>query len=204
MRRSRRNGNRDSNSKDVATVRNIRQGMIYRTVRTVNVGAITAGAIDTGVGRVFKLSNLPNTTEFTNLFDQFRIVRVEVEYVFSTHILASQAKYPRITFAVDYSDASNPASENDILQYENAETFQFGQVKHMFKRVFQPRAALASYQGAFTGYGLANPNQWFDTNNSSIEYYGTKEWITNYNTTAATGATINVYHRYHLEFKNAR
>lgn len=191
-------------SRDIAPSRMIGQGAIFRTIRTVNVGAITAGLTDTGVGRTFKLSNLPNTTEFTNLFDQFRIVMVEAEYVFSTHILASQARYPRITFAVDYSDASNPATESEVLQYQNAESFQFGQVKHTFKRVLKPLAALAAYQGTFTAYGTASSTQWFDTNNSSVEYYGTKEWINNYNTTLATGAVINVYHRYHLEFKNAR
>lgn len=203
-RRSRRNGNAATMSRDIAPARMIGQGPTYRTVRTVNVGAITAIATDSGVGRLFKLNSLPNVTEFTNLFDQYRIVMVEAEYVFSTHILSSQARYPRIAFAVDYSDAGNPTSESDVLQYQNAEAFQFGQVKHTFKRVFKPRAALAAYQGAFTGYGTASPNQWFDTNNAGIEYYGTKEWINNYNTVLATGAVINVYHRYHLEFKNSR
>jgi len=202
--RSNRNGNRAILSRDIAPSRMISQGATYRTVRTVNVGAITAIATDSGVGRRFRLSDLPSTTEFTNLFDQYRIVMVEAEYVFSTHILASQARYPRIAFAVDYSDSTNPGSESEVLQYQNAEAFQFGQVKHTFKRVFKPRAALAAYQGTFTGYGTASPNQWFDTNNSSIEYYGTKEWINNYNTVLATGAVLNVYHRYHLEFKNAR
>jgi len=202
--RSNRNGNRAILSRDIAPSRMIGQGATYRTVRTVNVGAITAIATDSGVGRRFRLSDLPSTSEFTNLFDQYRIVMVEAEYVFSTHILASQARYPRIAFAVDYSDSTNPGSESEVLQYQNAEAFQFGQVKHTFKRVFKPRAALAAFQGAFTGYGTASPNQWFDTSNSSIEYYGTKEWINNYNTVLATGAVLNVYHRYHLEFKNAR
>jgi len=197
-----RNGN--PLTTDVSIARNISQGNIYRCKRTVNVGVITATTIDSGVGRRFRLVDLPVSSDFTNLFDQYRIVAVEAIYVFSTHILASQARYPRITFAVDYSDAANPASEADVLQYQNAESFQFGQVKHTFKRVLKPRAALAAFEGAFSGYGMASPNQWFDCADSSIEYYGTKEWISNYNTTSATGAVINVYHRYHLEFKNAR
>lgn len=191
-------------SKDIAPARNISQGNVYRCVRTVNVGVITATTVDAGVGRRFRLTDLSTSSDFTNLFDQYRIVAVEAMYVFSTHILASQARYPRISFAVDYSDSANPGSEADVLQYQNAESFQFGQVKHTFKRVFKPRAALATYEGAFSGYGMAAANQWFDCNDAAIEYYGTKEWLSNYNTTIATGAVINVYHRYHLEFKNAR
>jgi hypothetical protein len=191
-------------STDIAVARNISQGNIYRTVRTVSLGAITAGLVDTGVGRRFRLSDVPGSSDFTNLFDQYRIVAVEAIYVFSTHILASQARYPRITFCVDYSDASNPASENAILEYQNAESFQFGQVKHTFKRVLKPRAALGAFEGAFTGYGMAPLGMWFDAADSAIEYYGTKEWLSNYNTTIATGAQVNVYHRYHLEFKNSR
>ncbi len=202
--RSRRRNGRSALSTDVAVARNISQGNLYRCVRTVNLGSITAGTIDAGLGRRFRLSDVPTSTDFTNLFDQYRIVAVEAIYVFSTHVLSAQARYPRITFAVDYSDASNPASEAEVLQYQNAESFQFGQVKHTFKRVLKPRAALAAFEGAFSGYGMASANQWFDTNDSSIEYYGTKEWVVNYNTTLATGAVINVYHRYHMEFKNAK
>jgi len=190
--------------RDLAVARNISQGNIYRVVRTVNLGTVTAGTIDSGLGRRFRLADLPSSTDFTNLFDQYRIVAVEAMYVFSTHILASQARYPRLTFAVDYSDSGNPASESAVLEYQNAETFQFGQVKHTFKRMFKPRAALAAYEGAFSGYGQAPANMWFDCADSSIEYYGTKEWLSNYNTTSATGAVVNVYHRYHLEFKNAK
>lgn len=204
MSRSSRRNTRSNLTTDIAPARNISQGNLYRCVRTVNLGAITAGANDTGAGRRFRLSDVPTSSDFTNLFDQYRIVAVEAIYVFSTHILASQARYPRITFAVDYSDASLPGSEADVLQYQNVECFQFGQVKHTFKRVLKPRAALAAYEGAFTGYGMASPNQWFDTNDASVEYYGTKEWLSNYNTVLATGAVINVYHRYHMEFKNAR
>ncbi len=203
MRSSRRRG-QSSLTTDIAPARNISQGNIYRCVRTVNVGTIVAGAIDAGNGRRFRLSDLPSSSDFTNLFDQYRIKHIEAVYVFSTHILASQARYPRLTFAVDYSDASNPASESDVLQYQNSETYQFGQVKHTFKRVFQPRAALAAFEGAFTGYGMASVNQWFDTNDSSIEYYGTKDWLTNYNTGLNTGAQVTLYYRYHLEFKNAK
>jgi len=199
--RSRRDG---SEYRDIAAARNIGQGATYRCIRTVNLGSITAGLVDSGIGRKFRLGDLPSSTDFTALFDQYRIVAVEAIYVFSTHILASQARYPRLTFAVDFSDASNPGSEAEVLQYQNAESFQFGQVKHTFKRVFRPRAAMAAYEGAFTGYGVAPANQWFDTSDPNIEYYGTKEWVNNYNTTLATGALINVYHRCHLEFKNAR
>lgn len=204
QRATRRKSARTNYNSDVAIVRAVPQSSIYNCVRTVNLGVITATSIDSGVGRRFRLGDLPVVSDYTNLFDQYRILKVEVIYVLSTHILASQARYPRLTFAVDYSDASNPGSENDILSYQNCETFQFGQVKHTFKRVFRPRAAMAAFEGAFTGYGMAPADTWFDCNDSNIEHYGTKEWINNYNTTAATGAVINVYHRYHLQFKNAR
>lgn len=191
-------------STDIASARRISQGNVYRCIRTVNVGVITAPTIDAEQGRNFRLADLPNSSDFTNLFDQYRIVAVECIYVFSSHILAANSRYPRITFAVDYSDSTSPANEAEVLQYQNAEMFQFGQVRHTFKRVIRPRAAMAAFEGAFTGYGMASPNQWFDTNDSSVQYYGTKEWMAFYNTTTNTGSVINVYHRYHLEFKNAR
>jgi len=199
----RRGGN--NLSRDVAVARNISQGNIYSCVRTVNFGTITLpAATDGGSGRRFSLSDLPGSSDFTNLFDQYRITAVEIVYVFSTHILASQARYPRITFSVDYTDASTPASENAVLEYQNSETYQFGQTKHTFKRMFKPRAALAAFEGAFTGYGAAPPNMWFDCSDSGVQYYGVKEWVSNFNSTLNTGAIINVYARYHMDFKNAR
>ncbi len=195
-----RNGGR----KDIAVYRNIPSPQVYHFTRMVKLGLITNTAVDGGSGRFFMLQQVPSYTEITNLFTQYRISRVDLVYMFKTHILPSGKAYPRITFGVDYSDATTPLLESDVLQLGDSETFQFGQVKHTFERSLVPRVATALYQGAFSGYGTAPSGQWIDCDSPTVQYYGTKEWLSDYNTTLASGAQVELYVRYHIDAKLVR
>lgn len=199
-----RQGKRKRSVLDVATTSSVVAPIVHSYTRMYKLGDIVAGPADGGSGRSFTLSSLPNSSEFTSLYNQYRITQIDLIYEFSTHILPSSKAYPRLTFCVDYNDASNPSAESELLQYETAEVFQFGQVKHTFKRSFKPRVALAAYQGTFSGYTTAPESMWLNCDNTSIQYYGIKEWVSNYNTVLASGATLTVYARYYMDFKAVR
>lgn len=75
----------------------------------------------------FKLNSLPNHTEFTNLFDQYRIIKVVVQClprVTQVFQNASAAPVNVFTCAVDQTDVTTPISESDVLQYDNHKTLQ--------------------------------------------------------------------------------
>lgn len=146
----------------------------------------------------FKLSDLPNHTEFTALFDQYRIRMVEVKFmpVINSSNVNDKQNATLIT-CVDTDDASLPGFASELLQYSNHQVKPTYQAHYM--KIY-PRAALAVYQGAFTAYGQAPP-MWFDCASPDIQFYGLKTWINN-----GSGLEVryNLLFSYHIELRKVR
>jgi hypothetical protein len=177
---------------------------VLATSRVVQLGIIAKTAADAGAGRNWQLSQMPNFAEYTALFNEYRITSIEITYDLSTSLLNSPTAYPRLAFCVDINDSGSPIQESDLLQYQDVRVLQMSQVKTQFKHRFVPRVALAAYQGAFSGYSTAPAGQWLNTDNSNVQHYGTKEWLTNYNTTATPNTIIVLYAVFHMEFRRPR
>lgn len=101
----------------------------------------------------FKLADLPDYTEFTNLFDAYRITSVKLKFIYScTEVTgpSSVNAMPQIFMVNDYDDATPLAS---YTAYQEYETFRIKRLDKPFKTVCKPRVAMALYAGAFTSYG---------------------------------------------------
>lgn len=128
----------------------------------------------------YTLGGLPNFTDFTSLFDAYRITGIKEKFIFDrTDSTAGTAGLntlmPIMTSVVDYDDAAPYASENSYLQYENIKTQRLDKP---FKRFFRPRIAQSAYAGgAFSGYVEGNRKLWLDAASTTIEYYGHKYMI---------------------------
>jgi hypothetical protein len=176
---------------------------VHRFERLVNFGQLGQSAVDQGTGFAVSLANIGAYAEFTALFNQYRICQVDLEYILSTQVIGSS--YPRMAFCVDYNDSAAPATEADLLQYEHCSVINFSQFKTVFKRSFKPRIALAAYQpSAFSSYSTAPPDSWVDTDNPTVQHYGWKTFITNYNSTSFPAVKLQLYFRFHFECKGLR
>lgn len=97
---------------------------LYKFTRTVEgVFDVTTDGINPAlVGQTYRLNQLPNSTDFTNLFDMFRIAKIEVEWYPEYTELTdaaplSNAVNVRFNSAIDPTDGSAPSSVNDLLEY---------------------------------------------------------------------------------------
>lgn len=182
-----------------------KRGCVLSTMTIVCNGVVTSS---TGAYS-FKLSDLPNYTEFTALFDRYRItgVRLQVmprisQQTVGGNATAATAYSPVIAHTIDYDDATTPADINAINQYDSVK-YQYEYKP--FKVWIRPRAAQAQYgSGVFTSYGNSNPKQWMDVASPDITYYGWK-WATNGYSAQLTGNQYwDVMATYYLEFMNPR
>lgn len=165
----------------------------------------TMGESDTTTASfVFKLSDLPNYTDFTNLYDQYRFVGVKATIInpcIETRVYNSatgleSTRVPgTLISAVDLNDAS-AATVNQVLEHESAVIHGCGM---KMTRELIPALAQAAYQGAFTGY-TARQNQWVDANSPSVEHYGLKLGVRN-SGLGDSNATFEIFLTYILEFK---
>lgn len=154
----------------------------------------------------FTLSDLPNYTELTNLYDEYRIKAVRIFWIPTTNVNgtvwngASTIVYslPALYSWIDNDDDTVPTS---LAQGQEYESFKcHGQLSTTRQRTIIPDASKALYTGAaFTGYGNAR-NQWIDNNSPNVKHYGIKYGIVNQ--TANSGA-MDVVATFYLEFRKS-
>lgn len=153
---------------------------------------------------------LPNYSDFTALYDQYRIDYVDVTMTFSNNVSSTSSAVPClpiIYFAPDYDDvgATNLAA---IAQYDNLKKFQLGSGPGVMKTIrCYPRPNVQLYNSPVsTGYGQASRKLFLDTNSPAVPYYGAKFVVDP--TALAGGSTpignICMSYKYHLTFKNTK
>jgi hypothetical protein len=142
----------------------------FHRSRTLNIVGGSIGAAD---GVSFKLNDLPNYTDFTNLFQQYRIVQVRASVRAQSFVLAS-GDFPQLYIWFDYDDASVPVAP---VQFE-AQTLSTSTLTAnglVYDRILNPRILSEIYQGATsTGYATQSSQLWLSTGYPGIPYFGLK------------------------------
>jgi hypothetical protein len=146
--------------------------------RTYSIATVSANTGDTVNAFYVTLGNMPNPTDFTALFDQYRIL--EVAFTFTPYATSSTSASVSTTFPgiigswIDYDDANLPANIQEGQQYDS---FQRNTATLPFTRIVKPRSASAAYSGAFTSYQNVY-GQWIDAASPNVQFYGLKTVIT--------------------------
>lgn len=180
-----------------------RLSKIHSFTRTCEIATLSGSNIaDTFGGLTFSLGMLPNSTEFTNLFDQFRICAVKLEIVprYTSSDMNPQATaplLPNIHTVIDYNDISTPGNLDTLFQYQNYKRTR-GNTIH--KRYFKPAVLAAAYEGAVTTAYTSTWNRWLDTLDSGTLHYGLKYCIDQ----SFTGAWYKVYAKFFIQCKGVK
>jgi len=145
-----------------------------------------AGAIRYGSGSMFfTLDSLPDYTEFTTLFDTYRIEKVKIKFTpfFGTSLTgaAVSATSAQCTVLwhdiIDTDDKDVPTNSDtglsQLRQYKSYKTRSLASGRS-FSRTLIPRSAQAVYSGAFTAYAQTPQKIWYDCNNADVQFYGYK------------------------------
>jgi len=117
----------------------------------------------------FSLNQLPQSTVFTNLFDQYRILSVTVLFrVIGTTVYTgnSSGDLPYISTAIDYND--NSSALKPAINYQSCVTTS---MITSFSRKFSPRTAIPVYNGVTQAYQQGNIASWIDTQYPSVPHY---------------------------------
>lgn len=152
----------------------------------------------------FTLSDLPNVTDITNLFDYYKIKGVKLKFMYlsnfnsTTQVPASAL--PMIHYCVDYDDSTSFASENQALERGNIHSRRLDKP---FTYYIKPKANAELYKTATTtGYAIKG-SQWIDTNDNTVPHFGFKSYIQ-----SGAGAyvtplgVLKVYATYYLGLRN--
>lgn len=196
--------------RDVAPMLRVPRSLQHKHIRTYDFGALTPTASDKGWAFTFLLSALPNHTEFTNLYDQYKIECVEVIWELiptveiGTAAVATMA-CPVILAWQDNDDGSTPATLNEVNQIAKMERLQLSVANPAVKRSVLPWVQ-AGTPGAPANVGLSIRAPYIDCSQDGVQHYSIKFWVKNFTTTTVSlnGLGINLAFRYHLSMRNPR
>jgi hypothetical protein len=182
---------------------------VHSFVRKANFGQILSSNSAPVFGAyAFKLSDFPNYTEFSALYDQFRITSVDVQFLHLTTAITNTNSAgsiviacPRFLSVLDYDGATAPASLDELRQYNNCIAVN---ADTSYIRSFIPASLSIEYIGVTNGYS-PQFGKWHDVAYSTIPHYGLRYALDN---TAIAGPNAsfgyNVEVTMHLEFRNSR
>lgn len=163
----------------------------------------------------FSLSSLPGFTEFTNLFDQYRICAAKMTFMpqftgndfeGATDNIAGVrlwAYNPRVHYVIDRSGIQTGTinAENTMLQYNSARTV---------KRPWEPFSIYVKYPAVHLGTasgitvvgGAPKTKQWIDTDNYNIVHHGCAVGMVIPGGATNTTISYEVIVKLYMQFKN--
>lgn len=159
----------------------------------------TSTSVSTFPSYNFTLGQINQATDLANIFDQYRLLKVSVEFT-PRSTSGSAASWPFTSgnmFAViDYDDSSALSAVAQAADYQNALCVPVGTP---FVRTFTPHVAIAAYSGAFTSFGNRS-NMWIDAASPNVQHYGLKLAIP----ATQTVVVMDVLTKYWFQFRNVR
>lgn len=131
----------------------------------------------------FSLTDVPNYQEIQNLYDQFKIVGIQLKFIpfvnvsqinptsfpVSSDLQVISSHAVRLFTALDFNDVDVPTSVDDIREYS---TCKETPLTSTHKRYFVPKAVLEASQGGNDYFFRTNP--WINVNNAGKSHYGIK------------------------------
>ena len=151
-----------------------------------------------------RLVDLPGVSSYSGMFDQYRIVEMEL-FVYPSRragvcigVPIANVLPPSVLIAADYDDQNTPALFTDLLQYQNS--IMADPYCPVHYKV-TPRAHIASATG---GTFPSTPGTWIDIASQSESHYGIKIGVTGgaYSQTDLWSAQVTV--RVTIDFKQVR
>jgi hypothetical protein len=140
---------------------------------------------------LFSLGTFAGSSEYTSLFDQYRIDMLEVWIV----PLNAQGTtvFGEFDSAVDLDDSNTPATADTVRSKQGAiQTYSGNGHYHRWR----PHVAIAGYTGSFSGFTNVS-SRWIDSASTAVQHYGLK---------IALGATpvavsYQMHYRAHASFR---
>lgn len=140
----------------------------------------------TGVS--WSLNQLPSVSEFTSLFDRYKITYIKLYVhlkVDPSAQSATAATYPKLYYIKDFDDASTPASLDALREYANCQVKVLNPNRPVVIRIRPSQLNLVYRTGISSSY-TPKWNQWVDMGTTDIPFYGLKMGIDNLTNTNYT------------------
>lgn len=166
----------------------------------INLTSTPQGALS------FKLNDVPGSSDFTALFDQYQIAGVKVDFRLILDPSAqvnTNSTYPNLYVRRDY-DSTSTETIQQIAQDNRSKRFILQ--PNRTRSIYIKPAAQAEYFNVTSALTSRNPvwNRWIDCNNDSYPHLGLLWAIDTMGIALPNTVTMTVEYTYYLKMKNTR
>lgn len=183
------------------------QGLIAKGAVTSStlstVGGLT-GYYDVGLAQWFQLSDVPSATDFTNLYDRYKItgVKLQITYLDNSAAVNGLSVFPVLNYAIDYDDNSVPSSESQMQEKQDTKTKVLIANKPINIFVKYPRYQAAALNNAGTFDAAALSKGYINCTYPTVKHSGVKFWISSIYSNAGSQCAIRIVPTYYLSLKD--
>lgn len=125
----------------------------------------------------FKLADMARYTEFTELYDQFRLLKwvIKVYYAGTDNdVSGTKIETGLVGSVIDYNDTNVPSTIDELREYSTYRERQLIRC-HPWTRAFVPKVNSVVYKsGVTSGYTIPKRNPWLSTIDAGTPHFGLK------------------------------
>lgn len=172
--------------------------MCYKSTLTPDISNVAKGGLS------FLLGDVPNAGEFQNLFDQYRISGIKLQFSLNLDPAAqsaSAAVFPRMYYVVDQDSNDSPASSDELRQYGKCR-YALIQPNRTLNLFIRPKPLTQIYDSTITTGYRTDKNGWVDLATPNVPHYGFRYVIEQFNN--SIGMNIQVHATYYFAMKGTR
>lgn len=172
------------------------------------VVGVTTGADQYG-GAYYSFASVNGASEFTPLFDQYKILAVKTTFVLQGNsggqnmdTNSTLGSLPQVFTLIDRNDATTPTSLNSFLENGKVVQHKLSRDRNSCSVYFKPTVLGMAYNEAAgtSQNAIEEPSRWYNMVHTNISHYGLKYIISGlgYNN------YIDIYHTYYFACKDPK
>lgn len=172
----------------------------YQTA--VGPNQISESGVDQNLTYAFQLSNAVNASDFINLYDRYKINKIQLflePTASQTNIPVANPQNKKVRVVHDYTDNLPLTQEDDYLEYANCKSYNPISGRTI-KLTLYPKI-LNTVLGGYTTQ--SSKNQWLSTADDDILHFGLKIFIPA-SITSVGGVIFRVRAKYWLSMCNSK
>lgn len=165
----------------------------------------------------FMLNQCAETSEITSLFDNYRIKKVRLAFMYSgtdastglQGAASASLACPIMHYCYDPDDNKTPGTREEVMASGYAKTTRLDRIVYVdiVPRAQTPVTVAPTTAGGASTVaavgGLMNRNQWFDSSNATVEFFGLKFWIDQFPSVASDNQyALTITPTFYIEGKN--
>lgn len=183
---------------------------VYSLAQNAQSLSLGTAAVDTFTGYYqfggacnFSLDQVLNYTEFTSLYDRYKIRKIVVKIIPECNVAstAGTSLLPVVGVVRDYDDNTVPTSTTQLAEMQGYREYR---LNRPLTFAVYPRIANTVWQGTLAnGYSVMRP-PWLDNSSFSVPHYGLKFFFRNVPLSGTAPFLIRFTMTYHFACKDTR